>query len=301
MKAFIDAHRDVYGVEPICRVLPIAPSTYYAHAARKADPELRSQRAKTDAVLVPEVERVWKENFEVYGVRKVWRQLRRERFEVARCTVQRLMKRLGLKGVIRGKTVRTTISDPKAPWPLDHVQRQFRADRPNALWVSDFTYVSTWQGFVYVAFVIDVFARRIVGWRASSSARTDFVLDALEQALYARKPVGPDRLVHHSDRGVQYVSIRYTERLAEAGLEPSVGSVGDSYDNALAETINGLYKAEVIHRRSSWRKREEVEWATLNWVDWFNNRRLLEPIGNIPPAEAEANYYCQSAGFAAMA
>jgi transposase InsO family protein len=301
MKAFIDAHRDVYGVEPICRVLPIAPSTYYAHAARKADPELRSQRAKTDAVLVPEVERVWKENFEVYGVRKVWRQLRRERFEVARCTVQRLMKRLGLKGVIRGKTVRTTISDPKAPWPLDHVQRQFRADRPNALWVSDFTYVSTWQGFVYVAFVIDVFARRIVGWRASSSARTDFVLDALEQALYARKPVGPDRLVHHSDRGVQYVSIRYTERLAEADLEPSVGSVGDSYDNALAETINGLYKAEVIHRRSSWRKREEVEWATLNWVDWFNNRRLLEPIGNIPPAEAEANYYCQSAGFAAMA
>jgi transposase InsO family protein len=301
MKAFIDAHRDVYGVEPICRVLPIAPSTYYAHAARKADPELRSQRAKTDEVLVPEVERVWKENFEVYGVRKVWRQLRRERFEVARCTVQRLMKRLGLKGVIRGKTVRTTISDPKAPCPLDHVQRQFSADRPNALWVSDFTYVSTWQGFVYVAFVIDVFARRIVGWRASSSARTDFVLDALEQALYARRPVGPGRLVHHSDRGVQYVSIRYTERLAEAGLEPSVGSVGDSYDNALAETINGLYKAEVIHRRSSWRTREEVEWATLNWVDWFNNRRLLEPIGNIPPAEAEANYYCQSAGSAAMA
>jgi putative transposase len=301
MKAFIDAHRDVYGVEPICRVLPIAPSTYYAHAARKADPELRSQRAKTDEVLAPEVERVWKENFEVYGVRKVWRQLRRERFEVARCTVQRLMKRLGFKGVIRGKTVRTTISDPKAPCPLDHVQRQFSAHRPNALWVSDFTYVSTWQGFVYVAFVIDVFARRIVGWRASSSARTDFVLDALEQALYARKPVGPDRLVHHSDRGVQYVSIRYTERLAEAGLEPSVGSVGDSYDNALAETINGLYKAEVIHRRSSWRTREEVEWATLNWVDWFNNRRLLEPIGNIPPAEAEANYYCQSAGSAAMA
>jgi len=301
MKAFIDAHRDVNGVEPIYRVLPIAPSPYYAHAARKADPELRSQRAKTDEVLVPEVERVWKENFEVYGVRKVWRQLRRGRFEVARCTVQRLMKRLGLKGVIRGKTVRTTISDPKAPCPLDHVQRQFSADRPNALWVSDFTYVSTWQGFVYVAFVIDAFARRIVGWRASSSARTDFVLDALEQALYARKPVGPDRLVHHSDRGVQYVSIRYTERLAEAGLEPSVGSVGDSYNNALAETINGLYKAEVIHRRSSWRTREEVELATLNWVDWFNNRRLLEPIGNIPPAEAEANYHCQSAGSAAMA
>jgi len=293
VKAFIDEHRDEYGVEPICRVLPIAPSTYRAHAARRVHPGLRSNRAKVDEVLSPEVERVWNENFQVYGVRKVWRQLRREQFDVARCTVQRLMKRLGLRGVIRGKTVRTTISDPKAPCPRDHVQRQFSADRPNKLWVSDFTYVSTWQGMVYVAFVIDVFARRIVGWRASSSARTDFVLDALEQALYARKPVGPDRLIHHSDRGVQYVSIRYTERLAEAGLEPSVGSVGDSYDNALAETINGLYKAEVIHRRPSWRTREEVEWATLNWVDWFNNRRLLEPIGNIPPAEAEANYYSQ--------
>ena len=293
MKSFIDEHRDEYGVEPICRVLPIAPSTYRAHAARQADPRLRSDRVKVDEILSPEVERVWNENFQVYGVRKVWRQLRREQFDVARCTVQRLMRRLGLRGVIRGKTVRTTISDPKAPCPLDRVQRQFTADRPNKLWVSDFTYVSTWQGFVYVAFVIDVFARRIVGWRASSSARTDFVLDALEQALYARRPVGPDRLVHHSDRGVQYVSIRYTERLAEAGLEPSVGSVGDSYDNALAETINGLYKAEVIHRRPSWRTREEVEWATLNWVDWFNNRRLLEPIGNIPPAEAEANYYSQ--------
>ena len=293
MKSFIDEHRDEYGVEPICRVLPIAPSTYRAHAARQADPRLRSDRVKVDEILSPEVERVWNENFQVYGVRKVWRQLRREQFDVARCTVQRLMRRLGLRGVIRGKTVRTTISDPKAPCPLDRVQRQFTADRPNKLWVSDFTYVSTWQGFVYVAFVIDVFARRIVGWRASSSARTDFVLDALEQALYARRPVGPDRLVHHSDRGVQYVSIRYTERLAEAGLEPSVGSVGNSYDNALAETINGLYKAEVIHRRPSWRTREEVEWATLNWVDWFNNRRLLEPIGNIPPAEAEANYYSQ--------
>jgi len=293
VKSFIDEHRDEYGVEPICRVLPIAPSTYRAHAARQADPRLRSDRVKVDEILSPEVERVWNENFQVYGVRKVWRQLRREQFDVARCTVQRLMRRLGLRGVIRGKTVRTTISDPKAPCPLDRVQRQFTADRPNKLWVSDFTYVSTWQGFVYVAFVIDVFARRIVGWRASSSARTDFVLDALEQALYARRPVGPDRLVHHSDRGVQYVSIRYTERLAEAGLEPSVGSIGDSYDNALAETINGLYKAEVIHRRPSWRTREEVEWATLNWVDWFNNRRLLEPIGNIPPAEAEANYYSQ--------
>jgi transposase InsO family protein len=301
MKAFIDEHRHEYGVEPICKVLPIAPSTYHAHAASKADPQRRSQRAKTDEALRPEIERVWNENFQVYGVRKVWRQLKREQFDVARCTVQRLMKRLGLRGVIRGKTVRTTVSDANAPCPLDHVKRQFQADRPNALWVSDFTYVSTWQGFVYVAFVIDVFARRIVGWRASSSARTDFVLDALEQALYARRPVGPDRLVHHSDRGVQYVSIRYTERLAEAGLEPSVGSVGDSYDNALAETINGLYKAEVIHRRASWRTREEVEWATLKWVDWFNNRRLLEPIGNIPPAEAEANYYSQSAESVVMA
>lgn len=293
MKTFIDEHRDVYGVEPICKALPIAPSTYYDHAARKADPGRRSQRAKTDEALAPEIERVWSDNFQVYGVRKVWRQMRRERFDVARCTVQRLMKRLGLRGVVRGKAVRTTVSDPKAPCPLDHVNRQFTADRPNALWVSDFTYVSTWQGFVYVAFVIDVFARRIVGWKASSSARTDFVLDALEQALYARRPVGPDRLVCHSDRGVQYVSIRYTERLAEAGIEPSVGSVGDSYDNALAETINGLYKAEVIHRRPSWRTREEVEWATLRWVDWFNNRRLLEPIGNIPPVEAEAAYYSQ--------
>jgi transposase InsO family protein len=296
MKAFIDDHRADYGIEPICKVLPIAPSTYYAHAARKANPALRSRRAKIDDALVPEVRRVWEENFAVYGVRKVWRQMRRERFEVARCTVARLMKRLGLRGVIRGKPVRTTVSDPKLPCPLDRVQRQFTADRPNALWVSDFTYVSTWQGFVYVAFVIDVFARRIVGWRASSSARTDFVLDALEQALYARKPVGPDRLVHHSDRGVQYVCIRYTERLAEAGLEPSVGSVGDSYDNALAETLNGLYKAEVIHRQPSWRTRDEVEWATLAWVDWFNNRRLLEPIGNIPPAEAEQAYYSQLTG-----
>jgi len=225
-------------------------------------------------------------------VRKVWRQLKREGVVVARCTVERLMRRLGLQGVVRGKPVKTTISDKATPCPLDKVNRQFRAERPNALWVSDFTYVSTWQGFVYVAFVIDVFARRIVGWRVSSSARTDFVLDALEQALYARRPVGQGSLIHHSDRGVQYVSIRYTERLAEAGVEPSVGSVGDSYDNALAETINGLYKAEVIHRRS-WQNREAVELATLEWVDWFNHRRLLEPIGNMPPAEAEAIYYQQ--------
>ena len=260
MKAFVDEHRAVYGVEPICRVLPIAPSTYYAHAHCQAAPERRSPRTRRDEVLSGHIQRVWEENFQVYGVRKVWRQLKREGVVVARCTVERLMRRLGLQGVVRGKPVKTTISDKATPCSLDKVNRQFRAERPNALWVSDFTYVSTWQGFVYVAFVIDVFARRIVGWRVSSSARTDFVLDALEQALYARRPVGQGSLIHHSDRGVQYVSIRYTERLAEAGVEPSVGSVGDSYDNALAETINGLYKAEVIHRHS-WRNRDQVELA----------------------------------------
>jgi len=292
MTAFIDQHRDRFGVEPICQALPIAPSTYFAHAACRRDPDLRSARAKRDAALSPEIRRVHRENFEVYGVRKVWRQLRRERFDVARCTVARLMKRLGLKGVIRGKRVRTTISDPATPCPLDHVKRQFKASRPNELWVSDFTYVSTWQGFVYVAFIIDVFARRIVGWRVCSTAHTDFVLDALEQALYDRRPPGGKRLVAHSDRGSQYTSIRYTERLAEAGIEPSVGSVGDSYDNALAETINGLYKAEVIHRRR-WPSRADVELATLQWVDWYNHRRLLEPIGDVPPAEAEQHYYQQ--------
>jgi transposase InsO family protein len=240
---------------------------------------------------MPVVEQVWNANLQVYGADKVWKQMNREGIEVARCTVERLMRRLGLRGVRRGKVVRTTISDNKAPCPLDKVNRQFRAERPNQLWVSDFTYVSTWQGWLYVAFVVDVFARRIVGWRVSSSMTTDFVLDALEQALYARQPERDSSLVHHSDRGSQYVSIRYTERLAEAGIEPSVGSVGDSYDNALAETINGLYKAEVIHRRGPWRSFEAVEFATLTWVDWFNHRRLLEPIGNIPPAEAEERYY----------
>lgn len=292
MTAFIDEHRDVYGVEPICKVLPIAPSTYYTHAARKADPGLRPNRAWKDEALCVEIRRVWGENKQVYGVRKVWKQLRREGFRVARCTVERLMRRLGLRGVIRGKAVKTTVSAKATPCPRDLVNRQFRAERPNALWVSDFTYVSTGQGFVYVAFVIDVFARRIVGWKVSRSARTDFVLDALEQALHARRPADDRGLIHHSDRGVQYVSIRYTERLAEAGIEPSVGSVGDSYDNALAETINGLYKAEVIHRRA-WKNLEAVELATLDWVDWFNHKRLLGPIGNIPPAEAEAVYYQQ--------
>jgi len=302
MIAFIDAHRAGYGVEPICRVLPIAPSTYHAHVAKRADPGRLSARAQRDAALQADIRRVWQANFQVYGVRKVWRQLRREAIAAPRCQVARLMKQMGLAGAVRGKTVKTTHSDRSAPCPLDRVNRQFRAPAPNVLWVSDFTYVATWQGgFVYVAFVIDVFARRIVGWRVSRSARADFVLDALEQALCERRPLRRGGLVHHSDRGGQYVSIRYTERLLEAGIEPSVGSVGDSYDNALAETINGLFKAEVIHRRGPWRNAEAVELATLEWVDWFNNRRLLEPIGNIPPAEAEARYYAQASEHAMAA
>ena len=301
MIAFIDEHREGYGVEPICRVLPIAPSTYHNHVAKRRDPARRSARVRRDAALKVEVRRVFEENFQVYGVRKVWRQLRRDGFDVARCTVARLMRELGLQGVTRGKPVRTTVSDKAAPCPLDRVQRQFHAAAPNRLWLSDFTYVATWAGFVYVAFVIDAFARRIVGWRVSRTAHAGFVLDALEQALHERRPVHGGGLVHHSDRGVQYVSIKYTERLTAAGIEPSVGSVGDSYDNALAETINGLYKAEVIHRHGPWRGFEAVELATLEWVDWFNNRRLLEPIGNIPPAEAEARYYAQSNELAKVA
>ena len=291
MIAFIDDHRGAYEVEPICKVLPIAPSTYFDNRAKQANPEKLSFRAKRDIVLQQEIHRVFHENFRLYGVRKVWQQLRREGLDVARCTVARLMKVMGLEGIIRGKPIRTTFSDKAAPCPLDHVNRQFHSPAPNRLWVSDFTYVSTWVGFVYVAFVIDTYARRIVGWRVSRAAHTGFVLDALEQALHERRPVHRGGLVHHSDRGSQYVSIRYTERLAEAGIEPSVGSVGDSYDNALAETINGLYKAEVIHRRGPWRSFEAVEFATLERVDWFNHRRLLEPIGNIPPAEAEERYY----------
>jgi len=291
MIAFIDEHRDAYGVEPICRVLPIAPSSYHERVAQRRDPGRRSARSQRDEGLKPELMRVFAENFGVYGVRKVWRQMQREGFDIARCSVARLMRDLGLQGVIRGKPVRTTISDKAAPCPLDHVNRQFHAPAPNRLWVSDFTYVATWAGFAYVAFVIDVYARYIVGWRVSRTAHASFVLDALEQAIHDRRPIHRGGLVHHSDRGSQYVSIRYTERLAEAGIEPSVGSVGDSYDNALAETINGLYKAEVIHRRGPWRNIEAVEFATLEWVNWFNHRRLLEPIGNIPPSEAEANFY----------
>jgi putative transposase len=285
-------------------MLPIAPATYYDHLTRRADPARLSDRAKRDEELRPQIQRVFDANWQVYGVRKVWRQLRREGFDVARCTVARLMKAMGIQGVIRGKPQKTTIPDKKLPCPLDKVNRQFRVPAPNMLWVSDFTYVATWKGprhghsdqwrshgSIYVAFVIDAYARRIVGWRVSTTPHAGFVLDALEQAVHERRPVKGMGLVHHSDRGSQYLSIKYTERLADAGIEPSVGSVGDSYDNALAETINGLFKAEVIHRRGPWRSFEAVEYATLEWVDWFNNRRLLEPIGNIPPAEAEANYY----------
>ncbi len=275
--------------------MQIAPSCYRRHAARLREPARRCERAKRDDELIAQIQRVWHANWQVYGADKVWRQMKREGIAVARCTVERLMRQLGLQGARRGKVVRTTISDAKAPCPLDRVNRVFKAQRPNQLWVSDFTYVSTWQGWLYVAFVVDVYARRIVGWRVSSRMQTDFVLDALEQALYDRQPERSDALIHHSDRGSQYVSIRYTERLAEAGIEPSVGSRGDSYDNALAETLNGLYKAELIHRRGPWKTRESVELATLQWVHWFNHNRLLEPIGYVPPAEAEANYWRQLA------
>jgi len=293
MVAFIDAHRGEHGVEPICEQLPIAPSTYYEYKARQANPERLPPRLKRDHELMPEIRRVYEENFGVYGARKVWRQLGREAFVVARCTVERLMRALELQGVVRGRKCRTTIADEAAQRPLDRVNRQFQATRPNELWVADFTYVATWAGFVYVAFVIDVFARRIIGWRVARSMSAELVLDALEQALWARS--GVQGVVHHSDRGSQYLSIRYSERLTEAGAQPSVGSVGDSYDNALAETIIGLYKAEVIHRRGPWRHLDAVEYATLEWVDWFNHRRLLEPIGNVPPAEFEASYH-QSMG-----
>ena len=264
-----------------------------ASRIRLRNPQLRCARDQHDDELIPQIQRIWHTNMQVYGADKVWKQMNREGIAVARCTVERLMRRLGLRGVRRGKVVRTTIGDANAPCPLDRVNRQFKADRPNQLWVSDFTYVSTWQGWQYVAFVIDVYARRIVGCRQSSSMRTEFVLDALEQALYDRQPERADALIHHSDRGAQYVSIRYSERLAEAGIEPSVGSRGDSYDNALAETINGLYKAELIHRRAPWKTKESLELATLEWVSWFKHHRLLEPIGYIPPAEAEENYYRQ--------
>ena len=290
MVAFIDEHRAEYGVEPICSVLPIAPSTYHEHRGRQRDPTRRSARDRRDEVLRRQIHRVWDDNHAVYGADKVWRQLGRDRVSVARCTVERLMRDMGLRGATRGRAFRvTTVANHAEPRPPDLVCREFSATRPNRLWVADITYVATWAGFVYVAFVIDVFSRRIVGWRVSKSLRSDLALDALEQALHARPKA--EGLIHHSDRGTQYTSIRYTDRLAAAGAERSVGSVGDSFDNALAETINGLYKTEVIHRKGPWRTLEAVEFATLTWVDWFNNRRLLEPLGYLPPAEFEAAYY----------
>jgi putative transposase len=301
MVTFIDQHRDVYGVEPICAVLPIAPSTYFLRKAQQHEVTKRSARAQRDAELRAAIQRVWDENDQVYGPRKVSKQLRREGTRVARCTIERLMRELGLRGVSRGRAWKiTTQPDPAAARRTDLVDRHFTATRPNQLWVADFTYVATWRGFVYVAFVIDVFARRIVGWRVSASLATDFVLDALEQAIYDRRGADVEDLVHHSDRGTQYLSMRYTDRLTEAGIEPSVGSRGDSYDNALAESIIGLFKTEVIQRKGPWRHLEAVEFATLTWVDWFNTRRLLEPIGYVPPAEYEADYYGQLNGRAAI-
>jgi transposase InsO family protein len=291
MVDFIDQHHDELGVESICKQLPIAPSTYYRCKQLTRCPEMRSERSRRDDELKPEIKRVWEDNHQVYGVRKVWLQLNREQTGVARCTVARLMKQLDIQGVTRGKTCVTTIPDASAAKPLDLVNRQFVADRPNQLWVADITYVATWSGFVYVAFVVDVYSRYIVGWRVLKHMKTDLILDALEQALWARgKPKG---VTHHSDRGSQYLSIKYTERLAEAGFNASVGSTGDSYDNALAETINGLYKAEVIYHKGPWQGLEAVEHATLTWVDWFNNRRILSSIGDVPPDEYEQNYYRQ--------
>jgi len=293
MIGFIDAHRQVAGVEPMCRMLQIAPSTYYAHKAQERDPDLRSDRAKSDEAVKALIQKAYRESHGLYGVRKVWHQLYRDGHDLARCTIERLMRAMGLQGARRLKRVRTTVPGPAAACPLDKVQRHFHAPAPNRLWISDFTYVSTWQGMVYVAFVVDVYALKIVGWRVSTSMETAFVLDALEQALHDRRPHANDGLIHHSDRGCQYVSIKYTGRLAEAGIEPSVGSVGDSYDNARAETLIGLYKAEVIWRKRSWRSVGDVEWATLKWVHWYNSKRLLSSIGYMPPNEAEENYYQQ--------
>jgi putative transposase len=289
MISFIDTHRAVYGVESICKVIPIAPSTYYEEKARLNCPRRAPLRVQRDMVLKNEIQRVWEENFCVYGARKVWHQLKREGFIIARCTVERLMGVLGIQGVVRGRKVRTTIADRNAERPLDLVNRDFSATKPNRLWVADFTYVATWKGFVYVAFVIDVFSRMIVGWRVSTQMNAELTLDALEQAIVARSDTND--LIHHSDRGSQYLSIKYTEKLAQAGISPSVGSVGDSYDNALAETINGLFKAEVIWRKGPWRTVESVEFAVLEWVAWFNNKRIMEPLGNIPPKEFEQLYY----------
>jgi transposase InsO family protein len=300
MVDFIEENRGAYGVEPICAMLPIAPSLYYEQRTRRRDPERRSARVKRDEWLRGEIQRVYDESGQRYGADKVWLQLGREGIGVGRCAVERLMRSMGLRGVVRGRAFKvTTVADEALSRPKDLVKRSFEADRPNKLWVADLTYVATWAGFVYVAFIIDVFSRFIVGWRVSRSLKSDLALDALEQALAARSPDAG--LIHHSDRGVQYLSIRYTDRLTEAGIVPSVGSVGDSYDNALAETINGLYKTEVIRKDGPWRGIDPVEYATLEWVDWFNNRRLLGPIGNIPPAEYEKMYYDQNETPAAVA
>jgi transposase InsO family protein len=292
MVDYIDRYKDRFGVEPICRLLPIAPATYYEAKAREREPARQPARYHRDQVLREHIRRVWQANFCAYGSRKIWKQLRREGVAVAHCTVRRLTRAMGLRGLTRGAAFKiTTIADANAPRPVDLVERRFVASRPNQLWVADFTYVATWRGFVYVAFVIDVFARRIVGWRVSTSMKAELVLDALEQAVHARTDT--DGLIHHSDRGVQYLSIRYSERLAECGIAASVGTTGDSYDNALAESIIGLFKTEVIGPRGPWRTVDTVEYATLEWVDWFNHRRLLEPIGDIPPAEFELAYYRQ--------
>ncbi|XOY55986.1 MAG: IS3 family transposase [Rhodobacterales bacterium] len=289
--AFIEEHRGQFGVEPMCKMLQIAQSTYYERRAIARDPDRASQRAKSDADLCVKINAAWEENRKLYGARKIWHVLRRDNQAIARCTVERLMRNLRIKGVVRGKKVVTTNPDTSQPCPDDKVNRLFKADRPNQLWVSDFTYVPTWSGTVYVAFVIDVFARRIVGWRVSTSMATQFVLDALDQAIWQRKAPDNNALVHHSDRGSQYLSIKYTERLVEFGIDPSVGTVGDSYDNALAECVIGLFKTEVINQIGPWKSMREVEWETLKWVDWYNKRRLFGPIGYITPAEAEEAFY----------
>ena len=299
MVAFIDQHRDASGVEPICSQLPIAPATYYEQKARAADPARLPARAHRDAALRPEIQRVWEATRRRYGGKKVWKELRREGHVVARCTVVRLYQALGLHGVLRGRRLRTTLPEPLAHRPQDLVQRNFTATRPNQLWVSDLTYVATWRGFVDVAFVIDAYSRRIVGWRATTSLRTDLALDALEQALYDRETDAG--LIHHRDRGVQDLALRYTDRLAAAGIASSVGSRGDAYDNALAETINGLYKAETSYHLGPWKGIEDVEYATLEWVAWYNTQRLMEPLGYVPPAEYEEQYHRAQANLLAPA
>ena len=291
MMDFIEESREAFGVEPICKALQFAPSTYYDRRAIVRDPERASRRAKSDAAMSSRIDGAWEDNRKLYGARKIWHVLRRDGQDVARCTVERLMRALGIRGVVRGKRVVTTNPDTSLPCPDDKVNRLFKADRPNKLWVSDFTYVPTWSGTVYVAFVIDVFARRIVGWRVSTSMTTKFVLDALDQAIWQRKTLDNKSLVHHSDRGSQYLSIKYTERLAQAEIDLSVGTVGDAYDNALAECVIGLFKTEVINQIGPWKSMREVEWETLKWVDWYNNRRLLGSIGYITPAEAEEAFY----------